>query len=169
MKSIRHVAANRSGGFTLIELLNIVAIIALILGLLHPAMQVFREELARMQAENNLRQLKNAFYAFHDHNGRFPPAWSQGQWHWPGQQLLAEPIAPGITASDTLVIDQDGNITTSRTPGAEEARRQMIDNLRATGAQTITELLNMDRSALPVVGSFDCRNAIIQPGVISEK
>jgi prepilin-type N-terminal cleavage/methylation domain-containing protein len=68
--------------------------------------------------------------------------------------LGAEPIYPGITGADTLVIDQHGNLTRFPTPGAEQARQQMFDNIRAAGAVKIAELLKMDRSALPLVGGF---------------
>lgn len=206
--SVRHTEAHKSSGVTLIELLNLVAIIGIMLALLLPAIQRFREEVARMQAQDHLEQMKNALQSFHGVEGQFPPDWSQGQWHWPGQellefcqahpqlcsfdvdfltgrkdgysfllfvtnrsaahapafQILAEPISPGITASDTLIIDQEGDITTFQTPGADEARRHMLDNLRATGAETITELLNLDRSALPVVGEFVERPETVNSG-----
>ncbi len=68
--------------------------------------------------------------------------------------LGAEPVYPGITGADTLVIDQDGNLTAFPTPGADQARQQMFDKLRAAGDEKIAELLKMDRAALPAVGEF---------------
>jgi prepilin-type N-terminal cleavage/methylation domain-containing protein len=71
-----------------------------------------------------------------------------------GFTLGAEPIQPGITGGETVVIDQYGNLRSFSTPGAEQARQQMFDNLRATGAAKMAESLNLDRSALPLVQNF---------------
>lgn len=72
----------------------------------------------------------------------------------PPFQLEAEPIYPGITGSETLVLDQDGNLIRFPTPGADEARRQMFDRIRRGAAERIFELLDMDKSALAEVREF---------------
>lgn len=72
----------------------------------------------------------------------------------PPFQLEAEPVYPGITGSETLVWDQDGNLKSFPTPGADEARRQMFDRIHRGAAERIFELLDMEKSALPRVREF---------------
>lgn len=62
-------------GFSLIELLVTIAVIAILISLLLPAVQTARESSRRIQCLSNLRQMGMAFHNYHDAHQQLPPVY----------------------------------------------------------------------------------------------
>src|SRR5213080_2549118 len=74
-KSMHALARSfRASGFTLVELLIVIAIIAILVGLLFPAFKGVQDQAKRTQTKNDLTQIVTAVNAFYTEYGKYPTA-----------------------------------------------------------------------------------------------
>jgi type II secretory pathway pseudopilin PulG len=184
----------------------VIAIIAILIALLVPAVEKERADRAMKEKVRIAQRFIEIYKIVHTQTGHYPQSfdeladWCDGNqeicppqytelraagqlngWQFTivipntegvpatdsqGFQIEAEPMFPGITGSESFVIDQNGNFVSFPTPGAEEAERQMFARIRDRAAETISDLLAMNKDAFPLVrdyvGSPDTSASVFQ-------
>ncbi|MGC4054451.1 MAG: DUF1559 domain-containing protein [Paludibaculum sp.] len=154
---------NNQKGFAVTELMAATSIIAVLIGLLLPAVQRVREAASRSQCQNNLKQIGIAIHAYVGKTGYYPatlgdalriaqlPASGEKDGYKAstyvvgksGWSLTLNPV-PGVTGSESGRVfggaTSDFTIEMTPAPGAAEGRDRMLAAVRADAAEAFAQI-----------------------------
>src|SRR3954451_11159187 len=152
--------------FTLIELLVAIAIIAILIGLLLPAVQKIREAANRMSCANHLKQMGLGLHAYHDAHGAFPAgivsALGTAGWVFPANCNAEPPDAGpgwGLFALLLPYVEQDNLHKSVRfdlsiaDPANPAARRTVVPLYRCPSAPGPAPVTGCDCGDPPATGN----------------
>ncbi|MEO1129833.1 MAG: prepilin-type N-terminal cleavage/methylation domain-containing protein, partial [Planctomycetota bacterium] len=143
----------RRSGFTLVELLVVIAVIALLVGVLLPAIGQARAAAQRLQVANNLRTVGQGVQGYSAENQYYPPAYVYGNTEQGGgwrlsQQQDSNPVPANgyihwswslfdqgdtpVDAFESPVVTRGGAPRTNPGPNAEDWEPGQRNDLGAT-------------------------------------
>jgi prepilin-type N-terminal cleavage/methylation domain-containing protein/prepilin-type processing-associated H-X9-DG protein len=94
----------RARAFSLIELIVVIAIIALLIALLLPAITDAKKNAQAIQCASNLRQLTTAMISYAtEFNGKFPPNTATYKMYWYNKDEIGRHISSPLTLSDNSI------------------------------------------------------------------
>jgi prepilin-type N-terminal cleavage/methylation domain-containing protein len=122
---MKHRADSASFGFTLIELLTVIAIIAILMGLLFPAVNAVKDNAKKVQAKNDVMQIVAAVKSYYTEYGKYPPLQAPGSGGGKGGGGGSE------AETDQIIGDEAAN--------AKENNSKLFNTLRAIAEEPNTD------------------------------